>query len=261
MEAKEYLKSAFEVIEDIKALIMEFYIKGFEQEEKSDTTLVTQADLAAERKLREFVEKKYPTHGVIGEEYPNSNPDAEFQWIIDPIDGTQNFAHHIPTFGTILSLYHNGKALIGIIDHPALNLRYHSAKGEGVFANGKKVSIKDNGQKLEKNEIIGLATRGMFARSKHEHMFDEIVKFHESHRIYYDVYSTSLAISGSLAAMVEYNCTLWDISCTELMINEAGGTYVMTNSIPRENLPPRISAVYGRTTVVNQIVEFIKSKQ
>lgn len=257
MQNEEYLKSAFEVIGQIKQLIMEYYVKGFESEEKSDTTLVTQADLAAEKRLREFVEKKYPAHGVIGEEFPNARPEAEFQWIIDPIDGTQNFAHHIPTFGTILSLYHNGKALLGIIDHPALDLRYHSLKGQGVYCNDKKVQIKDSGKKLDKNEIIGMATRGMFARTGHEFVFDELAKFHDSHRIYYDVYSTSLAISGSLAAMVEYNCTIWDISCTELMINEAGGRYVTVNSVPREGLPPRISAVYGRAGAVDQLVEFI----
>lgn len=259
MQNTEYLKSAFAVIEEIKTLIMDYYNKGFESEEKSDTTLVTQADLAAEKRLREFVEKHYPDHGVIGEEFPNSNPNSEFQWIIDPIDGTQNFAHYIPTFGTILSLYYQGKAVLGIIDHPALNIRYHSSKGEGVFCNGKKLTIKDDKLPLQKNEVLGLATRGMFGRTKHEHVFDEIVKFHESHRIYYDVFSTSLAISGGLAVMVEYNCTLWDISCTELMISEAGGLYVTTNSVPRENLPPRISAVYGRPTAVNQTVDFIRS--
>jgi histidinol-phosphatase len=261
MQNSAFLKSAIKVIDEINALIMEYYNKGFESEEKSDTTLVTEADFAAEKHLRSFVEKNYPQHGVIGEEFPNSNPNSEFQWIIDPIDGTQNFAHHIPTFGTILSLYHNGKPLVGVIDHPALNLRYHSSVGEGVFCNGKKIHIKDSNLPLQKNEVIGLATRGMFARTKQENVFDELVKFHESHRIYYDVYSTSLAISGSLAVMIEYNCTIWDISCTELMINEAGGMYVTTDTVPRENLPPRISAVYGRPAAVKQVVAFIESKK
>ena len=259
MQNEEYFKSAIKIADGIKNLVMDYYNKGFKSEEKADQTLVTQADLAAEKYLRDYVEKNYPGHGVIGEEFPNTNPNAEFQWIIDPIDGTQNFAHHIPTFGTILSLYQNGKALLGVIDHPALNVRYQALLGKGVYCNGVRQIIKDSSLPLQKNEIIGLATRGMFARTKKEHVFDELVKFHESHRIYYDVYSTSLAISGGLAVMIEYNCTLWDISCTELMITEAGGSYITTDSVPRENLPPRISAVYGRETAVNQVNELIKT--
>ena len=253
----KFFNSALDVSDQIRELIMEYYSKGFSSEEKEDQTLVTEADRAAEKRLREFIDEHYPSHGVLGEEFPNQNPQAEYQWIIDPIDGTQNFAHHIPTFGTIISLYRNGEAQLGIIDHPALDIRYQALKGGGVYRNGERLKIKDNNLPLQINEVIGLATRGMFARSDEENIFDKLVKFHASHRIYYDVFSTSLAISGSLAAMVEYNCTLWDISCTELMINEAGGLYILTNSIPRENLPPRISAVYGRPTAVKQLVEFI----
>lgn len=256
----KYFASALRVADKIKTLVMDYYTKGFEKEEKDDKTLVTQADREAEMVLRDFISQEYPDHGVIGEEFPNTNPDAEYQWVIDPIDGTQNFANYVPTFGTILSLYHRDSAILGVIDHPALGLRYQATRGGGVFCNGKRISIKDNGQELGRNEIIGLATRGMFARTGDENIFDQLVRFHESHRIYFDVYATTLAISGSMAAMIEYNCTLWDISCTELMIKEAGGDYSVLKTVPRDALPPRISAVYGRPSVVKQIRAFIESQ-
>jgi histidinol-phosphatase len=255
------IKEAFSVMDQLWGVTLHQFLRGVAAEEKSDTSLVTEADQGAERILREYVAKNFPDHGVIGEEFYSERNEAEYQWIVDPIDGTQNFFHGIPTYGTILGIHRNKEALVAIIDHPALGVRLHAVKGQGSFWNGQRIVLRDRGsteQQLNPNEIIGLSTRGMFERCNDERVFDALVRHHASHRIYFDVYATSLAVAGKLGAMVEYNVTLWDLAATELLVTEAGGIYHKTREVPREGLPPRVSAVYGKPAVVNNLLRVIE---
>lgn len=231
---------------------------------KSDASIVTAADRNAERMLRDYVAQHLPTHGVIGEEFYEERRDSDIQWIVDPIDGTQNFFHGIPTWGTILGIHERGKPVVAFVDHPALGVRLHAVRGEGTFWNGERVrlpqtSTAKNG-KLDPNTIIGLSTRGMFSRCGDEAVFDALVRYHPSHRIYFDVYATSLAVGGRMGAMAEYGVTTWDIAATELLVTEAGGVYMPTGEVSREKegLPPRLSAVFGTKHVVDMLMPVVQ---
>ena len=92
-----------------------------EVEHKSDETPVTIADRRAEEVMRDLIHKKFPGHGIIGEEFGNENENAEFVWVLDPIDGTISFASGCPLFGTLIALLHDGKPILGAINLPALN--------------------------------------------------------------------------------------------------------------------------------------------
>ncbi len=83
--------------------------------------LVTIADKFAEEKMRELIIKEFPSHGIIGEEFGNYNSDAEYVWVLDPIDGTKSFISGALSFGTLIALLKNGKPIIGVINHPILN--------------------------------------------------------------------------------------------------------------------------------------------
>lgn len=89
---------------------------------KDDRTIVTRADREAEELLRNEIERAYPDHGIIGEEYGNVRTDAEFVWVLDPIDGTISFAGGVPLFGTLIGLMQNGKPIVGCIHQPILNI-------------------------------------------------------------------------------------------------------------------------------------------
>ena len=90
-------------------------------ENKADYSPVTIADKLAEEKMRELISKEFPAHGIIGEEFGNTNPEAEFVWVLDPIDGTKSFISGALSFGTLIALLKNGKPIIGAINHPILN--------------------------------------------------------------------------------------------------------------------------------------------
>jgi hypothetical protein len=116
--------------------------QGFSVETKLDRSLVTDVDRAVERQW-ERLERWFPDHGVIGEEYPPTRAASPFQWIMDPIDGTEEFVHGIPTFGTMLALHHRGVPLVGVIDHPALDIRVNAGVGLGTHRNGNPVRPED----------------------------------------------------------------------------------------------------------------------
>ncbi len=191
---------------------------------KADASVVTEVDLAAETLLRQLISARYPTHGVIGEEFPPLNKQADFQWILDPIDGTNNFAHGVPTFGIIIGVHFRGEPLVGVIDHPALDLRYSGARGMGAFCNDTRLAIVD-AESLTPQEIVCLGVRSNFVGSGDEQRFDDFMKFHANCRIYYDCFGLTRAIHGQVGAQVTFNLNLWDVSACQVLVEEAGGMY------------------------------------
>ena len=103
------------------AIIRNHFRTSINVESKSDLSPVTIADKLAEEKMRELIIQEFPTHGIIGEEFGNYNPDVEYVWILDPIDGTKSFISGALSFGTLIALQRNGKPIIGVVNHPILN--------------------------------------------------------------------------------------------------------------------------------------------
>ena len=102
------------------AIIRRYFRTGYTVDSKTDETPVTIADRQAEERMRELIQQRYPSHGILGEEYGHHQPDAPFQWVLDPIDGTKNFISHGYLFGTLIALMHEQKALLGAIHQPIL---------------------------------------------------------------------------------------------------------------------------------------------
>lgn len=112
---------------------------------KSDSSYVTNADKVAEAKLREMISETYPHHGIVGEEYEDTNADAEFVWVLDPIDGTAAFIAGIPVYGTLIGLAWNGKPYVGVMDHPVTADRWTGVAGRFACRNGAPVVVKSCG--------------------------------------------------------------------------------------------------------------------
>ena len=101
--------------------ISKYFRTNFGIETKPDDSPVTIADKTTEEKLRELIMKEYPEHGILGEEFGKHNEGAEYQWILDPIDGTKSFICGAITFGTLIGLMKNGKPVLGVFHQPILN--------------------------------------------------------------------------------------------------------------------------------------------
>jgi inositol-phosphate phosphatase / L-galactose 1-phosphate phosphatase / histidinol-phosphatase len=104
---------------------------------KADDSPVTAADRQAEAVMRRMIEEAFPDHGIVGEEHGEVRREAEWVWVLDPIDGTKSFVTGKPLFGTLIALLHEGRPVIGVIDMPALGERWLGADGRATTFNGR----------------------------------------------------------------------------------------------------------------------------
>ena len=127
---------------------------------KSDKSPVTKIDIAIERKLRSMINKRFPDHGIFGEEYKNKTNNSPFLWVIDPIDGTKNFINGNSNFGTLISLCIDYTPVIGIINCPEIKKTWIGIRDNGAYCNGKKINKSSNNLPLSK---LYFSTSGMTA--------------------------------------------------------------------------------------------------
>lgn len=116
-----------------RAVARHHFRTPFDVDDKADSTPVTIADREAETAMRRIVEEAHPDHGIVGEEFGRSRPDAEWVWVLDPIDGTKQFVAGKPTFGSLIALMHRGTPVLGVIEIPAVAERWLGAKGRATL--------------------------------------------------------------------------------------------------------------------------------
>ena len=122
-------------------VILPFFRSAIGAEDKSRGGLfdpVTEADRGAEAAMRRLIAQTFPAHGVIGEEYGQERPDAEYVWVLDPIDGTKSFISGLPTWGTLIGLMHRGKPVYGMMAQPFTRERYF---GDGARARVRSLAV------------------------------------------------------------------------------------------------------------------------
>jgi fructose-1,6-bisphosphatase/inositol monophosphatase family enzyme len=198
---------------------------GFAKRLKADASYVTDADLAAERTLRALIGRRFPQHGIVGEEFPPVNAGASFQWILDPIDGTLSFTHRLPFYGTIIGVHHEGVPIVGVIDHPALGLCYSAAVGLGAWCNRRRLHVTDIRSSARSREVISASDRPRFVRCRRGQAFDRLMRTHPQVRGYADCIAHTLAAEGKIGAVVDFGLRVWDIGATQVLVEEAGGRF------------------------------------
>lgn len=112
---------------------------------KPDNSPVTEADRNAEAAMRLAIAARHPGHGIFGEEYGHERPDAPWQWILDPVDGTKSFVAGLPIFGTLIALTFEGRPVLGVIDQPIVNDRWVGAAGHPTTYNGMATAANEQG--------------------------------------------------------------------------------------------------------------------
>ena len=136
------LQFASSLADDARAIARRFFRGDDGAEQKDDRTPVTKADRAIERRWRERIAAEFPHDGVLGEEEGAVRLDAEWLWVLDPIDGTKAFASGNPMFGSLLGLMHRGDPVLGVLDAPALGERWLGARGLGASRDGAPIRVR-----------------------------------------------------------------------------------------------------------------------
>jgi len=137
----EMVKFASELAELSREIILSHSILDVNHVIKEDGSPVTPVDRQVEQRLREHIDARYPQHGVFGEEFPNHNTDAERVWVIDPIDGTRQYATGIPLYSTLIGLAEGGQFVLGVMDFPATRDRWIGGQGYPTRWNDRAVSV------------------------------------------------------------------------------------------------------------------------
>ncbi len=259
-EIERYLAAAMEMADEVRSMIKSFITAGFRIDRKQDQSFVTSADLEVEQRLREMIGSNFPEHGIVGEEFATINPHADFQWILDPIDGTEDFAHGVATFGTIVGLHYKQWPIVGVIDHPALDMRVSGAFGLGAFQNGSRIApVSSESAPGDGGVRMVISARANFTPYDNSGpLFDALVRRYPNHRIYRSCYGHTLAITGHADVMVEYGNHIWDLAASQILIEEAGGKYVTVQHLRLSDIETIYGAVFGRPALVDDITGLIR---
>jgi inositol-phosphate phosphatase / L-galactose 1-phosphate phosphatase / histidinol-phosphatase len=197
--------------------------------DKPDATPVTLADMEIEARLREEIGKTFPDHGILGEEEDPKNIDAEYVWVIDPIDGTKAFTVGKPQFGTLVGLCKNGEPIVGVIDQAITDERWVGVKGECAWFNGAPIRRDASGRSLTgkhktrlKDTIVLATTPSMFEKQKRKQI-DVLISACKGFYWGGDCYNYALLAQGYVALVVETELKCVDFVALVNPIVESGG--------------------------------------
>lgn len=222
-ENLELLKIALKTVELAEENILKFYQNDVGVEWKADKTPVTIADKGTEELARKFWAKETPGFGVIGEEFGIESPDAEYQWVIDPIDGTKSFIHGVPLFGTLIGLYHKNVPIASVIRLPAMKSAVWAVNGGGAFLDGREVRTSKVSQLSDALVLSG--TVNTMEDKGFGEGFTKLRRSARLHRGWGDCYGYYLVAAGRAEIMVDPVVSLWDIAPFPLLMKEAGGKF------------------------------------
>jgi len=250
MSAAEFLPSIESISRGAGAVLMRHFRRLDGYQKKGAIDLQTIADRESEAYVTAEILRLFPDHGILGEESGEvlGNSGSPYLWIIDPLDGTTNYAHGLRIFGVSIAVTLRGKPLAGAVFAPALDEMYLAAEGGGATRNGQRIEVSRTAELENSLLVTG------FPYNRRDHM-EALTSMHraglEVSRGVLRLGAASLdfanVAAGHLEAFYEYGLRPWDMAAGVLLVTEAGGT--VTGLLPGEELDlfqPRCLASNGR---------------
>lgn len=229
-DVSEIHKAAIEIARLGGEHTLTYFQKRFEVERKRDDSPVTVADREAESVMREEIGRRFPDHGVLGEEHGRHNPGAAVQWILDPIDGTKSFIHGIPLYTTLVGVLIDNEPVAGVIYAPALNELCEAAKGEGARLNGETCSVRVCDSLSGATFLSTDATTP--ALYDFEDAFQTLLRSTRLHRTWGDAYGHMMVATGRADIMFDPKLSIWDAAPLLTILEEAGGSFTDVRGEP-----------------------------
>ena len=217
--------------------------------------VVTKVDKECEEYLIGKINEKYPDHGILGEESGEHINSSDFQWVIDPLDGTNNYSQGLPLLCVSMGIKYKDEAVVGVEDTPYVNEMFTEIKGKGAYLNGAPMKI---GNKSKLNESV-LATGFPYDKDVNpdnnvDNVASLIPLIRGLRRMGAAAYDLCCVAAGFLDAYWEFNLQPWDVCAGELIVKEAGGEI-----IPFRN-DRNIGIVAGNNNLCRQIYMRLHNK-
>lgn len=229
---EEELAFAEELADRAAGIALELFRGTFEVRAKPDQSPVTEADLAIEEMVRRAIRERYPRDAVLGEE-GGLQEGGDRRWIVDPIDGTRNFADGIQIWATLIALAVDGAPVVGVVSAPALGERYAARTGAGATLNGLPIHVS-RADRLSRAFVV----HGQMADwldGPHAEQVQALVREARRDRGFGDFWGHTLVARGAADVMIEAELNTWDFAALQVVVGEAGGRMTQFDGAPLEH--------------------------
>lgn len=258
-DLSKYKQVMFEAAEEAAKIQLKYYNTDIEIGRKRDyNDLVTEVDKKCEAKIIEIINSYFPDHNLLGEEGGYLEKKSDYVWIVDPIDGTVNYAHAVPIYCVSIALEINGEIVLGIVYSAMTREKFWAEKGKGSWLNDKKISVSDV-EFLKDGLLVTGFPYG--AKDNMDHCIDHFVNFVQMGLPIRRLGSAAMDICylacGRFDGFWEVNLNPWDVAAGYLILNEAGGKLTDFNGRNYSIYGKQILATNGRK-IHGEMVEVIK---
>jgi histidinol-phosphatase len=218
-----FLAAALEAAEAAAVVIHRYYQRNLDVALKSDKSPVTQADVETEQVIRQIIGSLFPDHGFYGEETGQNALDAEYVWLVDPIDGTKAFVREYPFFSTQIALMHRGRLIVGVSSAPVYGELAYAQIGVGAWLNDKPVKVSEidsiESAAISAGNLKTLASGPRWTR------YGQLVARANRIRGYGDFLHYHLLAAGKIEAVIESDVNILDIAALAVIVEAAGGKF------------------------------------
>ena len=244
MPHSEFLAAALEAARAAAETVSHYYQRNIKVTLKADKSPVTEADVETEKTIRAILAAKFPSHGFYGEETGQSALDAEFVWVVDPIDGTKAFIREYPMFSTQIALMKRGRLIVGVSSAPVYGEIACGEIGVGAWLNEQPIRVSEvdtiEGAALSTGNLKTLATGPQWPA------FGQLVGRLNRIRGYGDFLHYHLLASGKIDAVVESDVNILDVGACAVIVEAAGGRFTDIAGEPLAISSSSVLATNGR---------------
>lgn len=213
---------------------------------KGDINLVTEVDHACEAAILETLQQNFPEHQILAEEGGEKNNSSPYKWIIDPLDGTTNYAHGYPCYCVSIALEHEGSVVLGIVYDPIHEELFEATRGQGTFLNGHRIHVSQNAPLKRALLATGFAYDVCEAADNNlEHFADFILTSQAVRRDGSAAIDLAYIACGRYDGFWEMGLYAWDVAAGSLLVEEAGGTLSLFDGSSLDIHAKRIVASNG----------------
>lgn len=250
MKPSPFLHAALAAAEAANIIIRRYYQSGIDVRIKPDSSPVTQADEESETAIKAVLRQHFPDHGFYGEETGAEALDAEYLWLVDPIDGTKAFVRGYPIFSVQIALMHRGELILGVSSAPCWPLgegRFelaHAEKGQGAWLNG--LCIQTSAVDTIEKSTLSTGNIATLAQSPRWERLGALIPRLHRIRGYGDFLHYHLLASGKIDAVIESDVNILDIAALAVIVREAGGDFTDLEGQPLTLKTRSVIATNGR---------------
>ena len=218
--------------------------------------LVTEADHASDKAIHDVLKKAFPEHGIVSEETEETISESEYKWIVDPIDGTVNFANGIPICCVSIGLEFKGKMLMGAVYNPVLNEFFFAERGKGATLNDKKISVSNKTEVLTSCLVTGFPYTYLDEPNGPLEVFSRLIrKGIPVRRLGSAAIDLCWVAAGRFDGFYEHQLNPWDSAAGFIIVEEAGGKVTDLNGNVYSPFKPGIIATNGK--IHDELVQWV----